>query len=63
MELDLRPPGIGFFLAASGALVAGISTGGSFIDLLPLALTLGMLFALGMGFAQRFGLGDRRKKN
>jgi hypothetical protein len=54
-QFDLRRPTIGFFLTVGGALFAGAIAGGPLIEILPVALLLGMLFALGMWAAQRFG--------
>ena len=54
-QIDLRRPAIGFFLAIGGALFAGAIGGGPLLEILPLAVLLGALFAVGMWAAQRFG--------
>ena len=53
--VDLRRPAIGFFLTVTGALFAGAIAGGPLLEILPMALLLGGLFAVGMWAAQRFG--------
>jgi hypothetical protein len=54
-DIDLRRPTIGFFLTVTGAIFAGAIAGGPLLEILPLALLLGGLFAFGMWAAQRFG--------
>jgi uncharacterized membrane protein len=54
-RVDLRRPTIGFFLTVAGAIFAGAIAGGPLLKILPLALVLGGLFAVGMWAAQRFG--------
>jgi hypothetical protein len=53
-SIDLRRPAIGFFLTVAGAVFAGTVAGGPVLELLPLAVVLGGLFAVGMWAAQWF---------
>lgn len=53
--IDPRPPLVGFLLAALGVVAAGVFGGNTVVEMLPVAVLFGALFAFGMLLSQRFG--------